>query len=539
MRTTVAVALLVITCSMAVMAQAAGPWSMILPDPDEVDWTSNNRPGYRYRGMEPLHERFYKYIQTKRERGEELSMADNAMIRRLQAARRWPEAPRPNEFWMSFLRYLREQPNAELNFAQSFMLSEAMARGLIHVDLTPSQDARRAMEYLSSGPFRARNWFERCFGRVEPWMDYYLASGGVDMRDGGGAGGTAFPPGGDFNGMRIHYNVSGIALGEYEDRDSFTTTRTYKGTIAPGRVTISGSAAMNKGWDATLRVYIRAGNASADEEWTIKAPGSQDFSVSIDVPPDADLSFPSPQFFIRLNGRFSTAGAGSTQVGRGLQVAGYLEEDPAARQARHERADAEWREQVERTLRELGYEQTPAGRELEEMRKAIAGGDDAWRAYVDRKQRELGYQDAGPEAGFDELSAALETGGPVWQQYASAHGGGLPPAPEDIGGLQVGTGTDAGTTTGAADHFPQASKIAAAMTYQNQQPGSVAVAVWTRDGQEVTRSQQTLGGANGWVSFSLFTDDAGGLQPGRYTLTISVGDTILGRKTFTIGGGVG
>ncbi|MFW6156653.1 MAG: hypothetical protein ACOC7J_04985, partial [Armatimonadota bacterium] len=151
---------------------------------------------------------------------------------------------------------------------------------------------------------------------------------------------------------------------------------------------------------------------------------------------------------------------------------------------------------------------------------------------------------------FDEMAAALEAGGPTWEQYAAAHGGGAapptsappattPPATGDVGGLQVGTGTDGGTTTGAAEHFPQASKIAAALSYENQQAGSTAVAVWTRDGAEVTRSRQTLGGANGWVSFSLSTEAAGGLQPGRYTLTISVGDTVLGRKTFTIGGAQG
>ncbi|MFO7947601.1 MAG: hypothetical protein R6V19_12395 [Armatimonadota bacterium] len=111
--------------------------------------------------------------------------------------------------------------------------------------------------------------------------------------------------------------------------------------------------------------------------------------------------------------------------------------------------------------------------------------------------------------------------------------------PGDVGGLQVGTGTEGGTITGVAEYFPQTNRVAAVLKYRNQQPGSPAVAVWTRDGVEVARREATLGGANGWLSFSLATQSPGGLRPGRYTLTITVGNTILGRKTFTIGGGVG
>jgi hypothetical protein len=561
MRTAIVAMMLVILGATGVLAQdvQVGPWTALIPDPDHVDWTSTDRPGYRYRGMLPAHERFYEYIQSKRAQGTELSWADNAMIRRLQAARRWPEGPVPNEFWKSFLRYLREEPDLSLSLAQGFMFNEAMARGLIPMDMPKNEDMRKTVEYLNSGPFRARNWFERCFGRVEPWMDYCVADEGVDMTDGGGAGGGVFPPDEDFNGMRIHYNVSGsaITLGEYKDREGFTTQRSYTGTVGPGTLTISGSASMKSGWNGTVRVRLQLGRERLDDEFTFKAPGSKDFSYTFEIPPDTDFTFPPPRFWIELTGHFSTAGRGSAGTTRGLLVYAELEEHPAARQARHERADAEWRAEVERTLRELGYEQTQAGREIEEMRQAIDGGDEAWREYVARKQRELGYQDAAPEAGFDEMAAALEAGGPTWEQYAAAHGGGgtqpggaappppaqpatpppaTPPATGDIGGLQVGTGTDGDATTGIAEHFPRTNRVAAALTHQNRQAGDVAVAVWTRNGQEVARSRKHLGGPDGWVSFAISTEDAGGLQAGRYTLTISVGDTILGRKTFTIGG---
>ncbi|MEN6643711.1 MAG: hypothetical protein ABFE08_14825 [Armatimonadia bacterium] len=42
---------------------------------------------------------------------------------------------------------------------------------------------------------------------------------------------------------------------------------------------------------------------------------------------------------------------------------------------------------------------------------------------------------------------------------------------------------------------------------------------------------------DGWVSFSLLGGGNQPLSPGGYTVTITVGDKILGRKSFTIRGG--
>jgi hypothetical protein len=401
-------------------------------------------------------------------------------------------------------------------------------------------------------------------------MDYYMAGKGVDMTVGGGPGGGVFPATGDFNGLVLNYNFGGVNLSAPQDSEGFVCKRAYTGTVGPGTVTISGSGSISKGWGATLEIYARIGSERIEEEFEITSPGSKAFSYTINVPADADLTFPPPAMWIELTGLYSTAGAGSSRVTRGLLVSAQLEPTTEAAQAAQDRADAEWRAEVERTLRELGYEETPAGRDLREMREALAGGDAAWQAYVDRRQRELGYQEGEPEATIDEINAALQTGGPTWERFAAANGGPIlpirpgetptpaplepgatppatPPATPtatppmdpntgDIGGLRVGTGTDGGTTTGVADHFAQASKIAAAIDYEDVPPGSVAVAVWTRNGTELTRTERALSGTSGWMSFSVYTEDAGGLLPGAYTLTITVGDRILGRKTFTIGG---
>ena len=92
----------------------------------------------------------------------------------------------------------------------------------------------------------------------------------------------------------------------------------YTGTVSPGTVTISGSGSIDSGWDAKLSVYARFGKETVEEEWTFKSPGSQDFNFTVRIPEGTDLSFPPPRFDIVLAGRYSTAGAGSAQVGRGL-----------------------------------------------------------------------------------------------------------------------------------------------------------------------------------------------------------------------------
>lgn len=508
------------------------PWTMTLPHPDDVDWASLNRPGYRYRGMEPIHERFYQYITDKRERGEELSMGDNAMIRRMQAARRWPEAPVPNEFWKSFLLYLRDRPDLSLNFAQNFMFSEALARGLIPLDMPQNEDVRKAVEYLNSGPFRARNWFERSFGRVEGWMDYYAASGAIDMT-GGGAEAGAFPTDGDFNGMRIRYNVSGATLDEPKDVRDFTTSRRYTGVVHPGTLTVSGTGTAGGGCRETLKVRVWAGAEEQEVEEYLGDQGgtTRAFSVSVPVAPGTT----SAGFSIRVDLR-------SPYGGRVLVVSGTLKQSAADAAAQQAHADALWREEVERTLRELGYEQTQAGREIEEMRQAIAGGDAAWRAYVDRKQRELGYQDAEPEARFDELASALEAGGPTWQQYAAAHGGlpvaGVPPtlpapAPAE-GELLVCRGVEDGRPIGAGTVFEQMPMISLVHRYQDATAGA-AEAAWFRDGDEIVRSVTHVQAGDGSVEFTLLSGDDRPLPAGRYEVELVMPGRTPIRTAFTMG----
>lgn len=564
MRTVVTTVIFGMICSMTAYAQGGqlGPWAQYIPDPDTFDWTAQDRPGYRYRGMTPTHERFYEYIQDKRNRGVALSWADRMMIRRLQSARRWPEAPEPNEKWKSFLRYLRELPTMQLNVAQSMMFVQARAQGILPTDPNLDGNAQRIAEHLSSRPYRARNWFERTFGRVDPWMEMVAAASGADMRDDRGDEAGAASGEVEWGGQRIRYSVSGASLGEFEEgrqgRD--TWNRRYTGTVAPGRITVSGSAGLEMGDGGRVVVRLSAGGESDEQTVDIGAGGSQNFSVSVAVPQDANLRA-GGSFSINLVGNYHLAGRGSGRRSLSLNVGGNLWEGEGAAAARRDREDAEWRAEVERTLRELGYQQSPAGREVARMQQALRGGEGAWQEYVDERHRELAGQETEVERDFDRLQQALAAGGDVWDNYVRTGGAQAPPPqpplppeetaprptpadpqpaemPGDIGGLQVGTGADGGRVIGAANHFDRADGLTGVQHYDNQPDGIVAVAIWERDGNELARGERPIGGT-GWVSFSIAMQEGRDLPPGRYTLTITVGNTVLGRKSFTIGGGVG
>jgi len=530
------------------------PWTRIIPDPDVYQWQPvASRPGYRYRGMLPMHQRFYDYIQAKRAAGRDLSWADQAMIRWLQSLRRWPEAPAPNELSRAFMKYLRNLDREQLNFAESLMYSQIVARGYLPHDPQPNETQRRLIEYLSSGPFQPRNWFERTFGRVEPWIEQYLVSQGYSV-DRPSAGGPTFP-GEPFNGMQISYSISGALPAFPEDKYDFHTRRIFRGVLPAGTLTISGVARMGSGFGADLTVEVWAGAKREKFAAYIKSgwPGfnSQPFSLSVPVPKGTDAG----GFIIRMDGHYSMGGGW-----RGLSVEGYFERDAAEKRAE---LDAAWRQKVEETLAKLGYEDTPEGRAVKELRDAVEGGDAAWKAYVDRQLAALGYEDTPDGKECQKLAEAVEQGGAAWDAYVAENGGtGAPGAGQqqtggqvqqagggqqptqtadqgtaslpDVGGLKVGTATDAGTLGGVADHFPSTPRLATVFEFQDLDEETIFTCVWSRDGKEIARNQRKAIGS-GWVSFQIYAQDGSSLPEGRYTVTILRGDQVVGRKTITIG----
>ncbi len=515
-----------------IMATPGRPWSAVLPDPDRFNWDRTDRPGYRFRGMLPVHQRFHDYVRAKRQSPGGLSWADRMMVRRMQALRRWPEPPRPNQFWRAYLNYLRRQPTDDLNFAQRVMLSQLFARGLCPMDNPPGEHTQALVDYLNSGPFEARNWFERTFGRVAPWLEYEMASSGVDLTPGAAPSGV-FPVDVSFNGLRIWYQVSGATVGAPKDQGGFTTTRTHaEGVLtADATLTVSGTYAVG-GFGADITVIVWADDQRKEYKYYRvheTEPNSAPYSVSVTVPRHCKRG----GFSVRLDGRYSMGGGH-----RGLVVSGTFRQSASDQAQEQSEEDAKWRAEVEKTLRDLGYEDTPTGRELKRMRAALAGGDAAWKAYVEAKQRELGYDQTPEGLEYQRLRQAMAAGGDVWNGYAQRGLGRapLPPgaqAQADVGGLKVGTGASQGQVQGATDHFAQAPKVSCALEYRDLPPGTTVTAVWARDGKEVIRSERQCGGT-GWVSFGISANQ-GNLAPGAYQVTVTAGGKVLGRKSFTIG----
>lgn len=538
------------------------PWTSIIPDPDRYDWdATNTRPGYQYRGLLPMQQRFYDYIQTKRRNNEPLSWAEQSMIRWLTSARRWPEPPRPNEFWAAYMRYLRGLKNDNLNVAQNIMLSELMARGFVVMDMVPNRDSQRIRNYLTSGPFRERNWFERTFGRAEPWMDNLMAGWGYDLRPSSGGGGNAFPTGEPFNGLKVTYNISGATLAQPEDAEGFTIRRSLKGVLGTGTLAISGTVSVG-GFGADISLSVWAGDKKAEKKFYLENTGSKgtstNYSLSVPIPAEARTG----GFAMKLDGRYSMGGGH-----RGCYVYGTLGPSQAQLNADAAAAEAKWRKEVEDTLARLGYQNTPEGKEVEAMRQALAGGDAGWKAFVDKRLKELGYDDSPQAAQYEELEHAMFKGGAIWDKYMKDHstggasggqvanpdGGGVSTpvtvaptggtttggptgTPSDVGGLQVGTAAEGGQVANAANTFTAPPQISCALNFTALPANTTILASWVRDGREVIRSERQAGGT-GWVSFSLLSGGTAPLAPGTYTVTITAAGKVLGRKTFVVKAG--
>lgn len=223
-------------------------------------------------------------------------------------------------------------------------------------------------------------------------------------------------------------------------------------------------------------------------------------------------------------------------------VIGNLAISEAEREARRAEEDARWREEVERTLRALGYENTAEGIALAEMRAALAAGDEAFKAWSEAQFRAYDSQPDPEATGFEELRAALDAGGEAWEAYTQTQqqpgeggaDGSAPPARgKDFGGLQVGTGAEGGNLEGASDRFAPLPALSTVWRFEELPDGTACEVVWTRDGAELTRSSREVGGS-GWVSFQIRGGGRGNLPPGEYVVTLSVGGQAVGQKTFIV-----
>lgn len=418
------------------------PLTQIIPDPDSIDWRNiRSRPGYRYRGMLPLHRRFYDYVRAKCANGEALTPGEQDAIQLLQSVRRWPEAPVPSERVLKLLRYLRDLKTDQLNLAQSLMVARAIHAGVYPHDPPRNPGADRLARYVQNGPFESRNPFEWAFGRVEPWLDWTYGSWGYDMTTPPGST-TAFPAE-PFNGMQINCTVAGAALGEPKDEPGFTTSRSYKGTLTGSALSLSGSVSMSSGYGAHVLIRVWCGSEEQRATNYLATPPNNQantWPVNLSVPRAENVR--TGGFLVQMDGSYSMGGGH-----RGLIMRGTFGPTPEELAAEQAAADAAWRREVDATLADLGFEKTRAGADLEAMRAALAGGDAAWADYVNRLQNTLGYRDLAAGKDFIELRTAMSGDDHSWAAYVRGHS---KIAPVTVAGASAMAAAIAATGTGAA-----------------------------------------------------------------------------------------
>lgn len=131
------------------------------------------------------------------------------------------------------------------------------------------------------------------------------------------AQGGTFPDS-PFNGMQITYSIAGATVTDTKDSGGFTTSRTLKGTLGTGQLTISGSAKMGNGYDADVTATVACGDKTDKFTTNIKSgfPGFNEESFSISVPISKGAT--SGSFSINMTGHYN---AGN----RGLVVSGTFE----------------------------------------------------------------------------------------------------------------------------------------------------------------------------------------------------------------------
>lgn len=509
------------------------PWTTMIPDPDTVRWQGvQSRPGYRYRGMLPMHERFYEYIQGKRARGERLSWGERSVIESLISARRWPEVPVPGPSAIAFLRYLRGLDRVDLNIAETMMLGQLMRDGLIPTDAPCGRDMRRIVDYLNSGTFEPRNWFERSFGRAEDWLTHTVGTTGADVRPDSArsAAGIVFPEEA-FHGLQLQLDVTGVALTlvseEHNDRWSHIQ---YGARVPKGAVRLRGMAKLPREGDATLRIST----------WRF-TPGIGPESGRNDGTPVTggrafDVTFPMHDTTERASFQIDLAMGGDGPAGRMVSLHVDLETEGST--APSDASIADHQARVAKTLAAMGVQETAVGKELAAMRAALAQGDAGWQRYVDDRLAAMGY-DKSPEGEIHyRAGQAMNAGGAEWDAYVqsfqpNAASQALGPDLPDEGPVVVGTGIDGATVTGVAKELGPTRFLFCTAPYDGVPAGTPAHAVWLRDGLEVYRHETTVEGS-GTVVFRLGTGEAEGLEGGSYQVAVEVGGALVGRSSFAI-----
>jgi hypothetical protein len=540
------------------------PFSYIIPDPDKFDWQRKNRPGYRFRGMKEQHRNFYNYIMAKRRRGEALSWGERLMIHLLQANRRWPEPPIPNEAARRFMKYLRNKTDDHLNTAENLLLAELFALGVIPYDNNLPARLKPLVKHLQNGHFQARNIWERWFGRVEPWIDFAFAASGADLSDGnspsGPAGGNGysgrFPA--DDKRYGITYHLSGVDPGKAKEWTDRSLHRIYEhGTINGDKIVLDVTPARGDckfrtdygDFYTTIAAEIRLGSRKATYFSDPKRvrPDSSGLDTNPCTPKAIHLELPVTDR--RDTGSFAIVEhwVNPRYGDWEIEIRGSFAFPEKIRREAWDQAFAEWHRHAEAFFRNYG-----TGGQVPETREFMSGLETALRrggqALVDYLQSWFGgpgedYTPPGQEAKKirDHFGLGDDGEGESRENHQTT-----PPPPRKpqkpkkrrrlnpyLVTLRGYPDKSQNKASIPLFYFSDCERIAADFPYANVPAGSRIEAVWYRAGNPVLKLSRKISGP-GPATFELKSRDGEKLAQGDYEIWIKINGRFQARTAFTI-----
>ena len=538
------------------------PFTYIIPDPDRFDWKNPNRPGYRFRGMKKQHRNFYNYIKAKRKRGEPLTWGERLTIHLLQANRRWPEPPMPNEAAKRFMKHLRNKTDDYLNTAENLILAELFALGVMPYDNNLPPRYRAFVKQLQNGRFQARNFWERWFGRVEPWIDFAVAASGADMTDGNDSGSGQNGTGGDGHtghypnnnpAYRITYGLTGAELGPPHDwTDDRSLYRHHKnGTITGNKITLQVTPAHGDckfhteygNFYTTIEARLWHGSKKASHSWRPEIPKrSQAYPC-----PLKPFRLEIPVGDARNDGGFSIVEHwhnpryGDWEIG----ISGDFSFPAESRRQAWQRAFDEWHRQAEAFYRdyEAGERLQHEREVITELENAIRQGSEAFFSYLENLLGGPGenYTPAGREA--DKTMQAFGLG----DDGEGVDTTELPPPPPRkpekpkkrrrlnpyLISLKGYPEHEKGENAAPRFRFTNVKRITTDFPYAGVPQDSEIEAIWYRGGKIILRKTLKIAGS-GTATFELKTGSDQDLESGTYEIWIRINGRFQARTPFMI-----
>jgi hypothetical protein len=464
------------------------------------------------------------------------------------------------------MKYLRNKTDDHLNTAENLLLAELFALGVIPYDNNLPARFKPFVKHLQNGPFQARNFWERWFGRVEPWIDFAFAASGADLSDGSsrtgpdGGGGYSgrFPA--DNKRYAITYHLSGVDPGKARERTDRSLHRIYEhGTINGSKIVLDVTPARGDcsfrtdygDFYTTIAAEIRLGSRKAAYFSNPKRvrPDHSGLNTNPCTPKPIHLELPVTDR--RDTGSFAIVEhwVNPRYGDWEIEIRGSFAFPDEIRREAWDRAFDEWHRHAEAFWR--NYE---AGERAAREQEFMSGLETALRrggqALVDYLQNWLG----GPEEDYSRLGQEAKKVRDAFGLGDDGEGGNQdndqstapPPPPKKtqkpkkhrrlnpyLVTLRGYPDRAQNKSSAPRFYFSGSERITADFPYANVPAGSRIEAVWYRAGNPVLRLARKISGT-GTATFELKSRAGEKLAQGDYEIWIKINGRFQARAAFTI-----